>query len=129
MANYLIVAQDEIYQGEHGMEDWTIEECSNEKEAFIIGRDMSLDLIDSYSEIYDGFRDNAECWADQEEEEGRVWTSAERENYIYEAIEEQREDDVRYLVWKLSDRFDYSKITPENDDWRDIVDNYGEEEY
>ena len=86
----MIVAQDEIYQGEHGVEDWTIEEYQDGQEALMAGRDMSLDLIDSYPEIYDGFRDNAECWADQEEEEGRIWTSAERENYIYEAIEEQR---------------------------------------
>ena len=128
MADYLIVAQDEVYHGEHGVENWTIEECSNEQEAFAIARDMSLDLIDSYDDIYMGFRENAECWADQEEEEGRVWTSAEREEYIYNAIEEQREDDIRYLVWKLSDRFDYSKITSEDDDWQDIVDNYSEEE-
>lgn len=129
MANYLIVAQDEIYQGEHGIEDWTIEEHQNEQEAFMAGRDMSLDLIDSFSAIYDIFKDDAECWADQEEEEGRIWTSAEREKYIYESIEEQREDDVRYLVWKLSDRFDYSEITSEDIDWRDIVDTYGEVEY
>ena len=128
MADYLIVAQDEIYHGEHGVENWTIEECSNEQEAFAIARDMSLDLIDSYDDIYMGFRENAEYWADQEEEEGRVWTSAEREEYIYNAIEEQREDDIRYHVWKLSDRFDYSKITSEDDDWQDIVDCYAEEE-
>ena len=123
MARYLIVAQDEMYQGMHGIEDWTIKECSNEQEAFFIGHVMSLDLIDSYADIYDSFRDNAEYWAGQMEEEGQYF---DREDYILKAIEEQREDDIKYLVWKLSDNY----CSEDNSsDWRDIAENYGEEEY
>lgn len=125
MADYLIVAQERIYRGELGIESWTIEKCSNEQEAFAIARDMSLDLIDSYDDIYAGFRENAEFWADQMEEEGRVFN---REDYITQAIEEQREDDIYYRIWKLSDRFDYIKLISSKDDWQDIVDCYAEEE-
>ena len=129
MADYLIVAQDEIYRGKHGVENWTIEECSNEHEAFALGRDMSLELIDSYADIYESFKENAEYWADQEEEErGRMFTEEDREKYITEAIEAQRKDDIRYRIWKLSDRFDYSKLISSEEDWQDIEDCYDEEE-
>jgi len=128
MANYLIVAQENMYRGEHGIENWTIEDCANVQEAFAIGREMSLDLIDSYSGFYDSYRRNAEDWADQEEEDGRLSAEA-REEYITNAIEEQREDAVYYMCWKLSDKFDYSSLNKEDIDWYDIADTYGEEEY
>ena len=76
--------------------------------------------------IYNIFKENAENWADEIEEEDQHFN---REDYIEAAIEQQREDDISFQVWKLSDRFDYSKITSENDDWRDIVENYAEEEF
>ena len=129
MANYLIVAQEDMYHGEHGIEDWTIEDCANVQEAFAIGREMSLDLIDSYGEFYDSFKENAEYWADQEEEDGKFLSAEEREEYIANAIEEQREDAVYCMCWKLSDKFDYSSLNKEDIDWRDIADIYGEEEY
>lgn len=128
MANYLIVAQEDMYQGEHGIEDWTIEDCADAQEAFAIGREMSLDLINSYSEFYNSFKENAEYWADQKEEDGEIFTKEGREEYIANSIEEQREDAVYCMCWKLSDKFDYSSLNKE-DDWRDIADTYGEEEY
>ena len=126
MADYLIVAREQIYNGVDSIEDWVIQECANVEEAFAIGREMSLDLIDSYMSIYNIFKENAENWADEIEEEDQHFN---REDYIEAAIEQQREDDISFQVWKLSDRFDYSKITSENDDWRDIVENYAEEEF
>lgn len=129
MANYLIVAQEDMYRGEHGIEDWTIEDCANVQEAFAIGREMSLDLIDSYSEFYNTYKENAEYWADSDAEDARFLPAEEREEYIANAIEEQREDAVYCMCWKLSDKFDYSSLNKENIDWRDIVDTYGEEEY
>ena len=127
MANYLIVAQEEEYRGEHGVENWTIENCTDAQEAFAIGREMSLDLIDSYGEFYDSFKENAEYWADQEEEDGKFLSAKAREEYIANAIEEQREDAAYCMCWKLSDKFDYSSLNKEDIDWRDIVDIYGEE--
>ncbi len=130
MAYYLIVAQEDMYHGGHGIEDWTIEDCAGVHEAFALGHEMSLDLIDSYSEFYNLFKENAEYWADQEEEDrGEIFTEEEREEYITNAIEEQREDDVYYMCWKLSDKFDYSSLNKEDIDWRDVADIYGEEEY
>lgn len=129
MANYLIVAQENTYHGKHGIENWTIEDCADAQEASAIGREMSLALIDSYSEFYNSFKENAEYWADQEEEDrGGIFTEEGREEYVANAIEEQREDAVYYMCWKLSDKFDYSSLNKE-DDWRDIADTYGEEEY
>lgn len=129
MANYLIVTQEDMYQGEHGIEDWTIEDCANVQEAFAIGREMSLDLIDSYDGFYNSYKENAEYWADQEEEDGKFLSIEAREEYIANAIEEQREDAVYCMCWKLSDKFDYSSLNKEDIDWRDIADTYGEEEY
>lgn len=121
MAKYLIVAQDGIYRGERGVEVWTVEECPNEQEAFSVGHDMSLDLIDSYADIYEEFKENAEYWADQMEEEGQTFN---REEYIMQAIEEQREDDIHCYVWKLSDDFKM-----DSSDWNDIVEKYAVEEF
>lgn len=129
MANYLIVAQEDMYRGEHGIEDWTIEDCADAQEAFAIGREMSLDLIDSYSEFYNTYKENAEYWADSEAEDARFLPAEAREEYIANAIEEQREDAVYCMCWKLSDKFDYSSLNKEDIDWRDIVNIYGEEEY
>lgn len=129
MAKYLIVAREAMYSGSYGVEDWTIEELPNEQAAFAMAREMSLDLIDSYSDLYYTFRDNAEYWADNAEEEGEIWTAEQREEYIAQAIENQREDDIDYCVWKLSDDFDYSEVESEDYDWHDIVDLYAIEEY
>ena len=129
MADYLIVAQEDMYRGEHGIEDWTIADCANAQEAFAIGREMSLDLIDSYSEFYNSYKENAEYWADPEAEDARFLSAEAREEYIANAIEEQREDAVYCMCWKLSDKFDYSSLNKEDIDWRDIVDTYAEEEY
>ena len=126
MADYLIVAQDKFWYGGFGMEEWRIVNCENEQQAFSIAREMSLDIIDSDSDACATFRDNAEYWADMKEEEGEEFN---REDYIEAAIEQQREDNIYFMCWRLSDRFDYSKITSENDDWRDIVENYAEEEF
>ena len=126
MANYLIVAQEDMYHGDHGIEDWTIEDCADVQEAFALGREMSLDLIDSYHQFYDSYRENAEYWADQEEEEHGG--NFNREEYILNAIEEQREDAVYCMCWKLSDNFNPSVLNKE-EDWQDIVDLYAVEEY
>ena len=129
MAKYLIVAREAMYNGFHGLEDWTIEELPNVQEAFALAREMSLDLIDSYSELYNIFKENAEYWADSIEEEDGPMTAEQRENYIIQAIEDQREEDVEYCIWRLSPRFDYSEIIFEFDTWQEVADLYGEEEY
>ena len=126
MTDYLIVAQDEMSHGSYGREDWRIVNCENEQQAFSIAREMSLDVIDSNPDAYATFRDNAEYWADMKEEEGEEFN---REDYIEAAIEQQREDNIYFMCWRLSDRFDYSKLTSDEDDWRDIVENYAEEEF
>ena len=126
MTDYLIVAQDELWHGSHGAEEWRIVSCENEQQAFSIAREMSLDVIDSNPDAYATFKDNAEYWADMKEEEGEEFN---REDYIEAAIEQQREDSIYFMCWRLSDRFDYSKLTSDEDDWRDIAENYAEEEF
>ena len=48
---YVIYAADDLYHGYHGMVDWSIEDCKNEKEALEIAKEKSLEVINTYSTI------------------------------------------------------------------------------
>ena len=50
---YYIKGYDQIYCGLHGMETSRIIECENDDEAIDWGRDLSQDVIESYSNIYE----------------------------------------------------------------------------
>lgn len=50
---FAIVAAEGIYQGLHGINDKTLVEVSDWKEAIEIAIEMSLEVMDSYSQVYD----------------------------------------------------------------------------
>lgn len=50
---YVIHAFDERYDGLHGMGDWSIWDCENEIEANSIAWENSMDIINSFSCIYE----------------------------------------------------------------------------
>ena len=57
---YVIHAFEEKYGGYHGIEDWSIENCNNEEEAVSIARENSLEVINSYSLVYEELEDDIE---------------------------------------------------------------------
>lgn len=88
---YVIHAFEERYSGLHGIEDWSIWDCDNEEEAISIAKENSIEVINSYSCIYE----ELEMEVDEEVDE----TMSE------EDIEQLRSDiyneDVAYDIWKL----------------------------
>ncbi len=88
---YVIHAFEEKYGGYHGIEDWSIENCDNEEEAISIARENSLEVINSYSLVYDELEDDIETFTD--------------ENMSEDDIEELRSDiyneDIAYEIWKI----------------------------
>lgn len=48
---YAIKGYDSMYMGLHGMNDWVVEWCDDMNEAKEIGRELSEEVIQSYSEI------------------------------------------------------------------------------
>ena len=102
MKRYFIYAYDNLYQGLHGMYDWTIYEGSF-KEACITGQEMSRDVIEAYSCIYDELTDGLE----EEDFEDEIYNDTAYE--IYELKEDAPTDEEIYnLNW----------------DPRDIIDEY-----
>ena len=49
---YLIRGYDSMYQGLHGLDDWTVEWCENEEEANDIGCHLSEGVINSHYSVY-----------------------------------------------------------------------------
>lgn len=79
--NYFIYAYDEMYGGLHGMYDyvWLFDSTIGDAEEY--GYQMSNDVIDSYSCIYESFEDD-----------------------------EEREMDIAYEVWEIKDGVTYEDI-------------------
>lgn len=48
---YAIKGYDSMYMGLHGMNDWVVEWCDDMNEAEEVGRELSENVINSYSEI------------------------------------------------------------------------------
>ena len=102
MKRYFIYAYDNLYQGLHGMYDWIIYEGPF-KEACKTGQEMSRDVIEAYSCIYDELTDGLE----EEDFEDEIYNDIAYE--IYELKENAPTDDEIYnLNW----------------DPRDIIDEY-----
>ena len=68
---YVIHAYDQIYGGLHGIEDWSIADCSTINEAEEYLRENSMDIITSYSSIIDQLEADVEDYKtdDMSEEE------------------------------------------------------------
>ena len=107
---YVIHAFEEKYGGYHGIEDWTIN-TGTEEEAIEEARELSLDVMNSYSFIIDELENDVEAFTD--------------ENMSEDDIEELRYDiyneNVAYEIWKIkSDVYDdFSKSDYCIDDLRD----------
>lgn len=125
MKTYLIYADERQYCGLHEMYDWNIFECTDEDEANEIGREMSYNVITSYSSLIDSFEQEAEERLSHEKlyQEDPNWEDA-----ISDYIEEFIEEDIQYRIFELKPDFDYSAIDTQNEDWEDIRDYYAVKE-
>lgn len=125
MKTYLIYADERQYCGLHGMYDWNIFECTDEDEANEIGREMSYNVITSYSSLIDSFEQEAEERLSHEKlyQEDPNW-----EDVISDYIEEFIEEDIQYRIFELKPDFDYSAINTQNEDWEDIRNIYAVKE-
>lgn len=93
MALYLIHAYEDMYGGLHGMEDVLILEEDNEEEVRLTAKEMSMDVIDSYSSIRDAL-----------EEEAAEYHEIDSDEY-WNTVDELIEEDIAYDYWKLSDEY------------------------
>ena len=116
---YVIHAFEEKYGGYHGIEDWSIENCDNEKEAISIARENSMEVINSYSLVYDELEDDIETFTDESMSE--------------DDIEQLRSDiyneDIAYEIWEIDSDIikEYDIDTLEkwlNNDPEDFIEKY-----
>lgn len=100
MALYFIYAAENMYQGLHGMYDYAIEEAESrdDLEAEAIG--MSYDVMDSYGEISERLRSDAE-----EEMEFRDYEEEDYDNELEAILDELYESNVYYYIVKLNPQY------------------------
>jgi len=113
---YLIHATEGIYRGLHGMEDACIVEAENRDELESLGTQMSIEIMESYSDIEEMLLENARSEAEfreiDEEED-----ACEFENILNEEYAEN----VEYQIYQLSKEYTVEQ-------YREMLDRYGAEE-
>jgi hypothetical protein len=99
MAKYAVYAGDQQFGGLHGMCVHAVVEVSNEEKAHNWAREQSLEVIQSYSDIYEGLEENA-----KESLEGMTFDSEEEYNdALSEAVWEEYEQDAEWSVWLIDE--------------------------
>ena len=129
---YVIHAFDEIFGGLHGMEEWSMEECQNEKEAIAVAEEMSYDVIDSYGDITEILRERAEDLLSYDIEEGRIDSEHQREQAFNSYYEDCVDEDVSYYIVKLNPSHsleEYEKMLADGYTYDELIDEFGMEEY
>ena len=94
---YVIYAADQIYNGYHGLSDWTIEDCNNINDASEIGFENSLEIINDYSIIYEELEKEVEDEID----------------FADVPITEEKEEEIRYEVYSNDVLYDIFEIKSE----------------
>lgn len=98
MSRYLIYSCEGLYEGLHGMNCIQVCECKNDREAWNIGVDASLEIMDSYSVIGDNLQEEVYDILDMDEDidEDLVWQSVYRDNVVvnYWKINEEKAKSV-----------------------------------
>lgn len=88
---YVIHAFDEQYGGFCGIEDWSICDCENEVEANSIAWDISMDIINSFSCIYEELEATVE---------DNIFDDMSKDD-IEQLRSDIYEEDVAYDIWKV----------------------------
>lgn len=90
---YVINAADMMYGGHHGMETWNIYDCFSEKEAIEIAIENSIDVINSYSAIYQKLESDIEEYIEDDMSDVEI---AEIRDEIYG-------EDIDYAIYKIKE--------------------------
>ncbi len=100
MALYFIYAAENINQGMHGMYSYAFEEAENrdELEAEAIG--MSYDVMDSYGDVSEQLRSEAE-----EEIEFNGYDEEDYDSALETALNEKYEENLYYYIIKLNSQY------------------------
>lgn len=107
---FLLRAAEAMYDGLHGLESFDIIEVDDVKEAYGIGREESIELMNSYSCIYDELE--AEVQEEIDFDDVTNWTP--------ERVEELRaeiyENNICYDLYEL----DEEKIKSSDNSWDEL---------
>lgn len=86
-----IIAYDQMYAGLHGMMNQGVFEVKDFQEAEETAIELSIDVINDYSEIYEGLRDEVEAYADEDDFDEEA------------ALEEAIRNDIEYQIFRVRD--------------------------
>lgn len=99
MAIYMIYAYEHMYGGLHGMNNTVILESEDAKSLRSMATEMSMEVMDSYSDVGETLLENA-----REEAESRgIYDEDDPE--FEEILDEEYEENVEYDIYELSDHF------------------------
>ena len=99
MAIYMIYAYEHMYGGLHGMNNTVIVESEDAKYLRSMATEMSMEVMDSYSDVGETLLENA-----REEAESRgIYDEDDPE--FKEILNEEYEENVEYDIYELSDHF------------------------
>ena len=100
MALYFIYAADNMYQGMNGMYNYAIEEAESRADLEVDAIGMSYDVMDSYGEIGERLRSDAE-----EEMEFRGYEEEDYDNELEAVLDELYESNIYYYIVKLNPQY------------------------
>ncbi len=99
MAIYMIYAYEHMYGGLHGMNNTVILESENAKSLYSMATEMSMEVMDSYSDVGETLLENA-----REEAESRgIYNEDDPE--FEEILDEEYEENVEYDIYELNNHF------------------------
>ena len=90
---YAIYAAEQMYGGLHGMCSREVIDCVNEEEAINYATERSIDIIQSYSEIYETL----------DEEVKNCITDDMAEDEIEELYNDSYYEDTEWNIWKIDE--------------------------
>lgn len=99
MAIYMIYAYEHMYGGLHGMNNTIILESEDTKSLYSIATEMSMEVMDSYSDVGETLLENAR----EEAESHGIYDEDDPE--FEEILNEEYEENVEYDIYELSDHF------------------------
>ena len=122
---FAIHAYETMYYGLHGVEDYAIVECKNEKEAAEIACQMSRDLIHSYRETEENIDQEAAFILGYEYDEMLEMLAADEEIDGYsEACNEAENEMICFKLYELDENCGMSIDYLNSLDFFEVIDKY-----
>lgn len=96
-----IYACENTYGGLHGMYEIAVEEIDSIKEACMTAEEMSLNVMHSYSAIYEQYRDQAREMAEVDD----YFYEEDAEDVYYSCLDEIIEENIYYSIYPIKDEY------------------------